>query len=312
MRNEDDRLLDSIDESIAVARGAGCPLQIAHLKTQGPRNWSKLDTVFARLDAARKAGLDVAFDRYPYIAYQTGLTNLFPVWSRDGGTDAFLARLDSVGVKDRIRAETLAKVELIGGWDNVQVSGVRSEEDRGAEGQRLGRYAQSVGRDPYETTVAMLQRNRGGVNMVGFAMSEENLERILAHPLGMVCSDGGAFATEGAARRGHPHPRGLGSFPRVLGKYVREQKALTLPQAINKMTALPASRVRLSDRGRLTQGVAADVVVFDPARVTDRATFDAPFQYPDGIAAVVVNGTITLREGQRSDRRAGRSLTPRA
>ncbi len=308
MRNEDDRLLDSIDESIAVARGAGCPLQISHLKTQGPRNWSKLDTVFARIDAARREGFDVAFDRYPYIAYQTGLTNLFPIWSRDGGTSAFLARLDSTGVADRIKAETLAKVALIGGWDNVQVSGVRSDDDRGAEGQRLGLYAQSIGRDPYETAVALLKRNRGSVNMVGFAMSEENLERILAHPLGMVCSDGGAFSIEGSARRGHPHPRGLGTFPRVLAKYVRERQALTLAQAIHKMTALPASRVHLNDRGRLTQGLAADIVVFDPARIADRATFDAPFQYPDGIGVVVLNGAIQLREGQRSDRRTGRAL----
>ena len=310
MRNEDDRLLDSIDESIAVARGARCPLQISHLKTQGPRNWSKLDTVFQRIEAARKEGLDVAFDRYPYIAYQTGLTNLFPVWSRDGGTAAFLARLDSASVAPRIKAETLAKVELIGGWDNVQVSGVRSDEDRAAEGQRLGRYAQSLGKDAYDVAVALLQRNRGSVNMVGFAMSEENLERILAHPLGMVCSDGGAFAIEGPARRGFPHPRGLGTFPRVLGKYVRERKALTLPQAINKMTALPASRVKLRDRGRLTKGLAADVVVFDPARITDRATFDQPFQYPEGIACVVLNGTIQLREGQRIEKRAGRALRP--
>ncbi|HJU76261.1 MAG TPA: D-aminoacylase [Gemmatimonadaceae bacterium] len=308
MRNEDDRLLDSIDESIAVARGAGCPLQISHLKTQGPRNWNKLDTVFARIESAQKAGLDVAFDRYPYIAYQTGLTNLFPIWSRDGGTAAFLARLDTAGVAERIRTETLGKVELIGGWDNVQVSGVRSDEDRGAEGQRLGRYAQSIGRDPYELATTLLKRNRGGVNMVGFAMSEDNLERILAHPLGMVCSDGGAFAIEGAARRGHPHPRGLGSFPRVLAKYVRERRALTLPQAIHKMTALPATRVHIVDRGRLTQERAADIVVFDPARVADRATFDAPFQYPDGIAAVVVNGGIALREGQRSEKRGGRAL----
>lgn len=308
MRNEDDRLLDAIDESIAVARGAACPLQISHLKTQGPRNWSKLDTVFERLDAARTSGLDVAFDRYPYIAYQTGLTNLFPVWSRDGGTPAFLARLDSTGVAERIKAETLGKVELIGGWDNVQVSGVRSAEDRGVEGQRLGRYAQSVGQDPYALAVALLQRNRGAVNMVGFAMSEENLERLLAHPLGMVCSDGGAFAVEGPARRGHPHPRGLGTFPRVLAKYVRERHALTLPQAIHKMTMFPASRIRLRDRGRLTQGLAADIVVFDPARAADRATFEAPFQYPEGISVVVVNGAIELREGQRSERRAGRAL----
>ncbi|HEY7567764.1 MAG TPA: D-aminoacylase [Gemmatimonadaceae bacterium] len=311
MRNEDDRLLDSIDESIAVARGARCPLQISHLKTQGPRNWNKLDTVFQRIDGARAEGLDVAFDRYPYIAYQTGLTNLFPVWSRDGGTEAFLARLDSASVAPRIKAETLAKVELIGGWDNVQVSGVRSDEDRAAEGQRLGRYAQSLGKDAYDVAVALLQRNRGSVNMVGFAMSEDNLERILAHPLGMVCSDGGAFAVEGPARRGFPHPRGLGTFPRVLGKYVRERQALTLTQAINKMTALPASRVKLRDRGRLTHGLAADIVVFDPARVTDRATFDQPFQYPEGIACVVLNGAVQLRDGQRMDKRAGRALRPK-
>lgn len=308
MRNEDDRLLDSIDESIAVARGARCPLQISHLKTQGPRNWGKLDAVFSRIDAARTEGLDVAFDRYPYVAYQTGLTNLFPVWSRDGGTTAFLARLDSASVAPRIKAETLAKVELIGGWDNVQVSGVRRDEDRGAEGQRLGRYAQALAKDPYDVAVALLERNGGSVGMVGFAMSEENLERILAHPLGMVCSDGGAFATDGPARRGAPHPRGLGTFPRVLGRYVRERKALTLEQALKKMTSFPAARVKLRNRGRLTKGYAADIVVLDPARIIDRATFDQPFQYPDGISVVIVNGTVQLRDGQRMDNRAGGAL----
>jgi N-acyl-D-amino-acid deacylase len=133
MRNEDDRLLDSIDESIAVARGAGCPLQISHLKTQGPRNWSKLDTVFARIEAASRPGLQITFDRYPYIAYATGLTNLFPVWSRDGGTDAFLARLADAAVSPRIKSETLAKVDLIGGWENVHISSVRDSTDRAAE-----------------------------------------------------------------------------------------------------------------------------------------------------------------------------------
>ncbi|HEU4828264.1 MAG TPA: amidohydrolase family protein, partial [Gemmatimonadales bacterium] len=190
-RNEDDRLLDSIDESIAVARGAGCALQISHLKTQGPRNWGKLDEAFQRIDEARGMGLDVAFDRYPYLAYSTGLTNLFPVWSRDGGTDAFLARLADSTTAPRIRADALAKVELIGGWNSVQITSVRAEEDRGAEGKRLGDYAESLGRDPYETATSLLRRSEGGVGMVGFAMSEENLERILAHPLAMVCTDGG-------------------------------------------------------------------------------------------------------------------------
>jgi len=310
MRNEDDRLLESIDESIAVARGAGCSLQISHLKTQGPRNWGTLDQVFARIETARQSGVDVAFDRYPYIAYQTGLTNLFPIWSRDGGTDAFLARLSDSSAGPRIRGETLAKVDLIGGWDNVLVAGVRAPEDRAAEGKRLGVYAKSLGADPYDLTVEMLRRNRGNIGMVGFAMSEENLDRILAHPRGMVCSDGGAFAVEGSTRRGSPHPRGLGTFPRVLGRYVRERKALTLPHAIHKMTALPASRIRLNERGRLAVGLAADITVFDAARVTDRATYEAPFQYPDGIHAVIVNGAIALRDGERRQQGSGRALRP--
>jgi N-acyl-D-amino-acid deacylase len=308
MRNEDDRLIEAIDESIAVARGAGCPLQISHLKTQGPRNWSKLDTAFARIAAARAAGCDAAFDRYPYVAYQTGLSNLFPVWSRDDSTGAFLARLADPSTADRIKRETLAKVELIGGWDNVMISNVLSAADRAAEGARLGQYAASASADPYATAVGLLQRNHGNVGMVGFAMSEDNLDRILSHRHGMVCSDGGAYAIDGPTRRGHPHPRGLGTFPRVLSRYVRERKALTLEQAINKMTALPASRIHLRDRGRIAEKMAADVVIFDPATVADTATFEEPFQYPVGIDTVIVNGVVALREGQRAERHTGRAL----
>ncbi|MGQ0647945.1 MAG: N-acyl-D-amino-acid deacylase family protein [Gemmatimonadaceae bacterium] len=309
MRNEDDRLLDSIDESIAVATGAGCPLQISHLKTQGPRNWGKLNEVFARIERAHGGGLDVAFDRYPYIAYQTGLTNLFPLWSRDGGTDAFLTRLDDRASAERIRAEALAKVELIGGWNNVMITSVRAAEDRAAEGKRLGEYASSLGAGPYDTMVGLLRRNGGSVGMVGFAMSEENLDRILAHRLGMVCSDGNAYAVEGPTRRGSPHPRGGGSFPRVIARYVRERKALSLEQAIHKMTGFPASRVGLSDRGQLAVGRAGDLVVFDAAAFADQATFDQPFQYPVGLDLVVVNGRMTLRDGMRLPRAAGRPLS---
>jgi N-acyl-D-amino-acid deacylase len=310
MRNEDDRLLDAIDESIEVARLAKCPLQISHLKTQGPRNWGKLDEVFKRIDDARKGGMDVMFDRYPYIAYQTGLTNLFPVWSRDGGTQAFFRRLDDASTAPRIKQETLAKVDLIGGWNNVHISGVGRGGDTSAEGKRLGNFAQSKGTDPYETAVTLLRSSGGSVGMVGFAMSEENLDRILAHPLGMVCSDGGGFAVDGPSRRGSPHPRGLGTFPRVLGRYVRERKALTLEQAVHKMSALPASRIRLGDRGRIAPRLAADIVVFDPSTVADKATYEDPFQYPVGIKAVVVNGKVELQDGQRSKAAAGKALKP--
>ncbi len=351
MRNEDDHVLEAIDESIAVATGAGCPLQISHLKTEGPRNWGKLDEIFAHIHRARggldatakpneparkpvaskgrgaaassrtkrpaattptKApdprGIDVAFDRYPYVAYQTGLTNLFPVWSRAGSTEEFLKRLDDPSSAEKIRRETMAKVELIGGWDNVQISGVSNYADAAADGKRLGSFAKTQQLEPYALAVALLQRGKGNVGMVGFAMSEDNLARILAHPQGMVCSDGGAYATDGPTHKGHPHPRGLGTFPRVLGRYVRENKALSLASAIHKMSGFPASRIGLTDRGRLAPGMAADVVVFDPSTVEDKATFEDPFHYPVGIKAVVVNGVVALREDQRSADRSGQAL----
>ncbi|HUF27341.1 MAG TPA: D-aminoacylase [Gemmatimonadaceae bacterium] len=308
MRNEDDRLLEAIDEAIAVARGAGCPLQISHLKTQGPRNWGKLDDAFARIEGAKRGGLDVAFDRYPYIAYSTSLSNLFPAWSREGGTEAFLARLADPVQAPRIEAEARAKVESIGGWDNVMVTSAGGSADKAAEGARLGAYATARGTDPYAAALALLRAGRGSIGMVGFAMSEDNTARILAHPLGMVCSDGGGFAIDGPARRGHPHPRGLGTFPRVLGHYVRERRAMTLEQAVHKMTAFPASRAGLRDRGRLAVGLVADVVVFDPVTVTDRATFTDPFRYPAGVEAVFVNGVAALLYEERGEQRTGRAL----
>ncbi|NUO62090.1 MAG: D-aminoacylase [Gemmatimonadaceae bacterium] len=308
MRNEDDRLLEAIDEALAIARAARCPLQISHLKTQGPRNWAKVGDALGRIEAAKAAGMDVAFDRYPYVAYATGLSNLFPNWSLDGGTDAFLARLDAADTAPRIRRETLAKVEGLAGWNSVMIAGVADAADKAAEGRKLGDYAATLGADPYDTAVALLRRNRADVDTVVFAMSEDNLKRILAHPLGMVCSDGGAFAIEGPARRGHPHPRGLGTFPRVLARYVRETKTLTLAQAVHKMSGFAASRLGLTDRGRLAAGMAGDVVVFDPATVEDRATFAQPFQYPVGIDVVIVNGRVALRDGQRADARNGRAL----
>ncbi len=310
MRNEDDRLLEAVDEAIAIARGAGCPLHISHLKTGGERNWPKIDAVFERIAKERQAGMDLTFDRYPYVAWATGLTNLFPIWALDGGSEAFLRRLNDSTVAPRIRAESLAKVALVGGWDKVQISDVDIEADQAAVGQRLDAWAASQGLDPYEAAVGLLRRNGGDVGNVVFAMSEANLERFLAHPQAMVCSDGGSFALDGPARTGHPHPRGLGTFPRVLGRYVRERKVLTLEDAVHKMTGAPAARLRLRDRGRIASGMAADLVVFDPATIADRATFEDPFQYPVGIPHVVVNGVIALRAGERAGRGTGKGLIP--
>lgn len=310
MRNEDDRVLDSIDESLAIARGAGCPLHISHLKMQGPRNWSKLDQAFARIEGAERAGMSVTFDRYPYIAYSTSLTSLFPIWSREGGTQGLLRLVDSSATSEKVKAEVLAKVDLIGGWDNVQVTSVREAADRGVEGKRVGQFAQALGQDPYTYTVELLRRN-GGVGMVGFAMSDDVIDRILAHRLGMVCTDGGAFAIEGPTRRGSPHPRGIGSFPRVISHFVRERRALTLEDAIAKMSSIPAARCKLQDRGRLAVNGYADVLVFDPMTIADRATFEDPFQYPVGFRAVVVNGRVALDGDQRTSAGTGRALRAR-
>jgi N-acyl-D-amino-acid deacylase len=235
---------------------------------------------------------------YPYVAYSTGLSNLFPTWAKDGGDAAFLARLTDSATAARVRTEALAKVELIGGWDNVQLSRVANAEDRDAEGKRLGAWAKARGVDPYAGAIGLLQRNKADVGMLGFAMSEDNLDRLLAHDFAMVCSDGGGFAVDGPTRRGSPHPRGAGTFPRVLGRYVRERKALSLEQAVHKMTLRPAQRVHLADRGRIAVNMAADLAVFDPATVSDTATFANPFQYPIGIRDVVVNGRWAVQGGE--------------
>jgi N-acyl-D-amino-acid deacylase len=308
MRNEDDTLVEAIDESIAIARGARCPLQISHLKTAGARNYGKIDAVFARLAEVEKAGLDVTFDRYPYIAWATGLTNMFPVWALDGGDEAFLRRLDDPETSARVKRESEEKASLVGGWHSVQISNLQAEGDKDAIGKRVDDWGKSRGLEPYDAAVTLLKNSKIAVSTVVFGMSEENLEKFLAHPKCMVCSDGGAFATEGPARNGSPHPRGLGTFPRILGRYVRERKVLTLAQAVDKMSGMPARRLRLGRRGKIAVGAAADLVLFDPATVEDKATFAEPFQYPVGIPTVVVNGKIALRDGERVGKGAGRAL----
>ncbi len=185
-----------------------------------------------------------------------------------------------------------------------------AESDRDAVGKRLDEWGRARGLEPYDAAVTLLKNSQTNIGTVVFAMSEANCERFLAHPQAMVCSDGGAYAVSGPAHTGHPHPRGLGTFPRVLGRYVREKQTLTLEQGIHKMTGMPAARLRLAGRGRVATGAAADLVVFDPATVADQATFEDPFQYPVGISVVVVNGMIGVRDGERVGTGAGKGLRP--
>jgi N-acyl-D-amino-acid deacylase len=311
MRNEDDRLLGAVEEAIHIGRMGGVPVEISHLKAQGQRNYWKEGLVLDALDAAREEGVDVRFDVYPYTAYQTGLSNLFPTALRAGGTDAFLARLRDPGTAGRLEKACRDKVALLGDWNAVQISST-DDETAWARGRHMGDLARERGVDPYALTLQLLESNHGSVGMIGHGMGEDNVTRLVAHPLGAICSDGGAYAPYGPLSHGSPHPRGYGTFPRVLGRYVREKKALDLATAIHKMTGEPARRLQLGDRGRIAPGAFADLVAFDPSTVEDRATFDDPHQYPVGIPVVVVNGVVTLRDGEHSGELAGRGIRAHA
>jgi len=317
MRNEDDRLLSAIEEVLNVGRGAGVPVHVSHLKAQGRRNWWKAEIALQMIDAAVADGLDVTFDRYPYIAYATGLTSLFPPWSREGGTRRLFERLETAEQGPGIRQAVLDKVALLGDWNAVQITS--SGSTPWARGRRLGDLAKERNREPFDLTVELLRENGGSVGMVGFGMSEENTARFLAHDRAMVASDGGAYAPYGPLSGSSPHPRGYGTFPRVLGRYVRERGDMGLAEAIAKMTLAPARRLGLArdvsgdpagvePRGRLASGYMADLVAVDPVEVSDTATFDDPHSYPTGIPHVIVNGVLTLRDGEHTGDLGGRGL----
>jgi N-acyl-D-amino-acid deacylase len=308
MRNEDDRLLAAVEEAIDVGRAAGVPVQISHLKAQGERNWWKTDPAFATIEGAHAAGIDVRFDVYPYVAYSTGLSNLFPIWARDGGTAAFLARLQDPARLPRIEAAVRDKVAQLGSWDAVQITGTGSAEFAWARGRRFGQLATERGHEPFALLLHLMIADRARPGMVGFGMSEQNVERKLAHPLSIVVSDGGARATDGPLAGGSVHPRAYGTFPRVLGHYVRDRRIMPLETAIAKMTSMPAERVGLRDRGRVAEGFVADLVAFDPDTVRDTATFEQPHAYPVGIPHVWVAGHAVIADGEHSGARPGRVI----
>lgn len=305
MRNEDDGVLAAVEEALHVGRVAGVPVQLSHLKAQGERNWWKAPVILEVLEEAREAGVDVHFDRYPYVAYSTGLSNLFPGWARSGGTEAFLSRLRDPQERPALETYCRAKIAQLGSWDSVQISSTRTSENAWIRGRRLGEAARERGEDPFELTLRLLFEEGGSVGMIGFGMSEENTALFLSHPLGMICSDGSVYAPSGS---GSPHPRSYGTFPRVLGHYVREKKVMSLETAIHKMTGMPARKIQLTDRGVIRPGAYADLVAFDPAAVRDEATFTDPHQYPTGIGTVVVNGVVTVREGAMTGELAGRPV----
>jgi N-acyl-D-amino-acid deacylase len=307
IRGEGDTLLPAIAEALEVGRRASVPVEISHLKAAGRANWPKMARAIELIEAARAEGLDVTADMYPYPAGSTALSSLLPAWVHAGGHAALLARLADPADRARIRAALDGpEGSLEAGWDGIVIAGCPARPEY--EGQALARIAAGLGVTPGAAVIEVLRQAQGDVEMVLFHMSEENVALGLQRPWVMIGSDGEGRATRGPYGMGKPHPRNYGTCPRVLGHYVRDRGLLSLPEAIRKMTSLPAAKLGLRDRGRLEPGAVADVVVFDPATVADTATFAEPHQYPRGIPWVLVNGEPVIAAGQHTGRRPGRVL----
>ena len=317
LRYDGDKLRDGIEEAIAIGEGARIPVHVFHLKVTGAKNVGRMKDVIAIVEAAQKRGVEVSADQYPYVASSTGLIQTIPPWAHEGGNAKLVARLKDPVTRDRIRKDMddpnptwENRLISAGTWHNVQIASLpaRTGLETGYkrfEGWRVDDAAKEMGKDPYDFVFEMLIANGGSVSCVWFIIDESDLKLAMKQPWVSVGSDGSALATSGPLRTGVPHPRNFGTFPRVLGKYVREEHVITLEQAIHKMSGLTAHQLHIADRGLIKDGLAADLVIVDPATVADRATFTDPFQYPVGIPTVIVNGRVVLDEGRHTGERPG-------
>lgn len=302
-RSEADTILDSMEEVIKIGRESGVKIHYSHFKVCGKKNWDKVEKVVELLEQAQKEGIDVSFDQYPYVAGSTMLGVILPPWVHDGGTDKVLERL----ADPELRKKMVYDIEHgIPGWDNfvefagldgIFVTSVKTEKNQDAIGLSLSQLGQLRAKDPYEATFDLLLEEENAVGMVDFYGTEEHVQRFMKRPEMNVCTDG--------LLGGKPHPRVYGAFPRILGKYVREDKALTLEEAIYKMTKKPATTFNISDRGELREGAYADITIFNPQTVIDKGTFTDPVQYPEGIEYVIINGELTIAKGQHTGSRNG-------
>lgn len=314
MRSEGDRLVEAIEEAIRIGEGAGTWVQIHHLKASGRANWGKMRPAVAAIEAARGRGVDVTADQYPYIASGTGLDATIPNWAHAGGNDSLLARLRDPASRARIRSELTGSGGTdwqigtsAGGPGGVMIAGVTVDSLRRYQGMRLNELAAARGQEVPDAVFDLLLADRAGTSAIYFSMSEEDLEYGLRQPWVSIGIDAGARAADSTVTS-RPHPRAYGSFPRILCRYVRERNVITLEDAVRKFTALPASRVGLADRGVVKAGMYADLTLFDPATVCDRATFENPVQTSVGIRHVLVNGTPVVRNGTPTGARGGRGL----
>ena len=314
-RSEANALDESLAEVFEIGRRAQIPVEIWHLKTAYKKNWGRMPEVLEKIRKAQNQGLDITADVYPYIAGSTSLSACLPPWTLEGGTAKMLDRLRDPAIRGRLKKEIMTDArewENIylgsGGPGGVLIGSVVNREVESMQGKRISQIAQEQGKDPLDAVFDLILADHGQTGAIYFMMSEADLRAAMQAPFVSFCTDSGARATDGPLAGAKSHPRGWGSYPRILGHYVREEKLLTLENAINKMTGMPAERVKLRDRGFLRTGMYADITVFDPQRVIDRATFEMPNQYPEGIQYVIVNGQISVDAGKRTSALAGRPL----
>jgi N-acyl-D-aspartate/D-glutamate deacylase len=315
MRSEGNRLIEAVDELIRISREARIPAEIYHLKAAGQPNWPKMDRVIEMVEAARQTGLRITADMYTYTAGGTGLDAAMPPWAEDGGYDALFKRLrDSeqrkkIAVAIRTPTNEWENLYLAAGSpDQILLVDFKSAALKPYTGKTLAEVARLRGKTPEETIMDLVLEDQSRVGTIYFLMSDDNLKKEIRLPWVSFASDAGSIAAEGVFLKSSAHPRAYGSFARVLGKYVRDERVLTLPDAIRKLAALPAANLGLARRGLLKPGMFADVVVFDPATIADRATFEKPHTYAVGMRHVFVNGVQVLRDGEHTGKKPGRAL----
>jgi N-acyl-D-amino-acid deacylase len=313
IRSEGDRLLEAIDELIEIARRANIPAEIYHIKAVGGANWSKLDRALERIEAARAGGLRITANMYPYTAGATGLDAAMPTWVQAGGLDAWIARLKDPATRARVireigqpGADWENLYKAAGSADRVLLIVFKNEKLKHLTGKTLAEVAKLFGKSPEETIIDLVVEDRSRVGTIYFVMDEANLRKELARPWVSIGSDEGSLAPEGVFLKSNPHPRAYGAFARLLGHYVRELKVITPEDAIRRLTSLPAENLKLDRRGRLKEGYYADIVVFDPARIADHATYERPHQFATGVETVLVNGTLVLDRGEHTGAKPGR------
>ena len=315
-RSESAQVFESIDEVIRISHEAKIPAEIWHLKTAYKANWGKMPEVLSRIRAARANGIDVTANQYPYTRASNGLDACLPLWAREGGTDAMIARLKDPATRERIKRE-MDDPEAkgwenqwygSGGGDGVMVAAVLNPELRKWEGMTLTEIGKAMGKDPRDAVMDLVIADRGETDCIIAIMDEQDVRTALKDPLISIDTDSAARAEDGPLAESKSHPRGWGTFARILGHYVRDERLLTLEEAVRKMTSQPASRVGLLDRGILRPGMAADITVFDAATIRDVATFADPNHYAVGVKYVFVNGQAVVKDGGMTDARPGRPL----